>query len=139
MKFVGGTKIEKEKKGTNFLTKQFYKDAFGWGFILWLIGYALGIMLFTIVPISVVGWIIMPIGTIITIWVLFKKVKSDSVHYYASLAVIWVLIAVVFDYFFLVKAFKPVDGYYKLDVYLYYTLTFVLPLIVGWHKKRTHR
>jgi hypothetical protein len=138
MKFVGGTKIEKEKKGTNFLTKQFYKDAFGWGFILWLIGYALGIMLFTVVPLSVVGWIIMPIGTIITIWVLFKKVKWDSVHYYASLAVIWVLIAVVFDYFFLVKVFKPVDGYYKLDVYLYYTLTFVLPLIVGWHKKR-HR
>jgi len=118
------------------MTKQFTKDAFGWGFILWLIGYALGILLFTVVPLSLVGWIIMPIGTIITIWVLVKKVKADSFQYYALLAVIWTLIAVVFDYFFLVKAFKPADGYYKLDVYLYYTLTFVLPLIVGWRKKK---
>jgi hypothetical protein len=117
------------------MTKQFYKDAFGWGFILWLIGYALGIMLFAIVPLSIVGWIIMPIGTIITIWVLIKKVKTNTLQYYALLAVIWTLIAIIFDYFFLVKLFKPVDGYYKLDVYLYYALTFVLPLIVGWRKK----
>lgn len=119
------------------MTKQLYKDAFGWGFILWFIGYSLGILLFTVVPISVIGWIIMPIGTIITIWVLLKKVKADSFQYYAFLAVIWVLIAIVFDYFFLVKLFKPEDGYYKLDVYLYYTLTFVLPLIVGWRNKLT--
>ncbi|MCX9081560.1 MAG: hypothetical protein OIN83_05125 [Candidatus Methanoperedens sp.] len=121
------------------MTKQFAKDAFGWGFILWLIGYALGILLFTVVPLSLVGWIIMPIGTIITIWVLVKKIKADSFRYFALLAVIWALIAVVFDYFFLVKVFKPEDGYYKLDVYLYYTLTFVLPLIVGWRKKKNQR
>ena len=114
------------------MTKQFYKDAFGWGFILWIIGYALGIMLFPFVPLSIVGWVIMPIGTIITIWVLLKKIKADSFQYYALLAVIWTLIAIIFDYFFLVKLFKPEDGYYKLDVYLYYTLTFVLPLIVGF-------
>jgi hypothetical protein len=116
------------------MTKQLLKDAFGWGFILWLIGYALGIMLFTVVPISMVGWIIMPIGTIITIWVLLRRVKADSFQYYSLLAIIWTLIAIVFDYFFLVKMFKPADGYYKLDVYLYYILTFVLPLIVGWRK-----
>jgi hypothetical protein len=116
------------------MMKQLYKDALGWGFILWFIGYLLGIMLFTVVPISVIGWIIMPMGTIITIWVLLKKVKADSFQYYAFLAVIWALIAVVFDYFFLVKVFKPEDGYYKLDVYLYYTMTFILPLIVGWRK-----
>lgn len=119
------------------MTKQLYKDAFGWGFVLWFIGYSLGILLFTVVPISVIGWIIMPIGTIITIWVLLKKVKADSFQYYAFLAVIWVFIAVVFDYIFLVKLFKPEDGYYKLDVYLYYTLTFVLPIIVGWRNKLT--
>jgi hypothetical protein len=136
---IGGSWSVKEKKGNDFMTKQLYKDAFVWGFILWLIGYTLGIMLFTVVPLSVVGWIIMPIGTIITIWVLVKKVKVDSFQYYALLAVIWTLIAVVFDYFFLVKVFKPEDGYYKLDVYLYYTLTFVLPLIVGWRKKKNQR
>ena len=117
------------------MTKQFYEDAFGWGFILWLIGYALGIMLFPFVPLSIVGWVIMPIGTIITIWVLLKKIKADSFQYYALLAVIWTLIAIIFDYFFLVKLFNPADGYYKLDVYIYYILTFVLPLIVGWRKK----
>ncbi len=117
------------------MTKQFYKDAFVWWFVLWLIGYGLGIMLFTIVPLYLLGWFIMPIGVTITLWVLFKKVKADSIKYYALLAIIWVLIAVVLDYFFLVKAFKPADGYYKLDVYLYYMLTFLLPLIVGWKKK----
>ena len=117
------------------MDKQFLKDALGWGFMLWLIGYGLGIMLFTLVPLSMIGWIIMPIGVIITLWVLFKKIETDSFRYYARLAVVWALIAIVFDYLFIVKAFKPDDGYYKLDVYLYYALTFVLPLIVGWRKK----
>lgn len=117
------------------MTKQFYKDAFGWGIILWLIGYVLGMVLFSVVPLSLIGWIILPIGTTITLWVLFKKVKGESFQYYLFLAVVWTLIAVDFDYFFIVIAFKPADGYYKLDVYLYYALNFVLPLIVGWRKK----
>ena len=117
------------------MTKQFFKDMVGWGFVLWLIGYVLGILLIAVVPVSMVGWIIMPVGTAITLWVLLKKVKADSLQYYALLAFVWVLIAVVFDYLFIVKAFKPADGYYKLDVYLYYALTFALPLIVGWRKK----
>ena len=116
--------------------KQFYKDALGWGFILWLIGYALGVLLFAAVPLSMIGWIILPIGTIITLWVLFKKIASVSFQYYFVLAAAWTLIAIVFDYVFIVKLFKPADGYYKLDVYLYYVLTFVLPLIVGWRKQK---
>jgi hypothetical protein len=118
------------------MTKQFYKDAFGWGILLWLIGYVLGIILFMVVSQSMIGWFIMPIGTVITLWVLFKKIKADSFKYYALLAVVWVLIAVVFDYFFLVKAFNPADGYYKLDAYLYYLLTFALPIIVGRYKSK---
>lgn len=35
----------------------------GWGFVLWLIGYALGIMLFAFVRPSLIGWIITPFGT----------------------------------------------------------------------------
>ncbi len=118
------------------MAKQFYKDALGWGFILWLIGYGLGMVLFSIVSPSMIGWIIMPIGTVLTLWVLFKKVKGESFQYYLLLAVVWVLIAIVFDYLFLVKALKPADGYYKLDVYLYYILTFILPIIVGLSKKK---
>jgi uncharacterized membrane protein len=116
------------------MTRQFVKDAFGWGFILWLIGFALGVMLFAFVPPSLIGWVIMPIGIIITLWILWRKMKADSFRYYALLAMVWVLIAIACDYLFLVKALKPADGYYKLDVYLYYALTFVLPLIVGWRK-----
>jgi hypothetical protein len=117
------------------MNKQFVKDSVGWGIILWLIGYALGIILFAFVPPAILGWVIMPIGVIITLWVLFKKVKGDSFGYYLGVAIIWTVIAVVFDYFFLVKLLKPVGGYYKLDVYLYYILTFVLPVAVGLRKK----
>jgi hypothetical protein len=116
------------------MNRQFFKDALGWGFVLWLIGYALGIMLFAAVPPAMIGWIILPIGIIITLWVLFKKITSEAFQYYLLLAVCWTLIAIAFDYVFIVKAFKPADGYYKLDVYLYYILTFVLPLFAGWRK-----
>ncbi|OGK52309.1 hypothetical protein A2966_03375 [Candidatus Roizmanbacteria bacterium RIFCSPLOWO2_01_FULL_41_22] len=120
------------------MNKQLLKDALVWGFVLWLVGYALGIMLFAIVPASLIGWIIMPIGTIVTLWVLFNKIKSLTFRHYWFLAVIWALIVIIFDYFFLVKAFKPTDGYYKPDVYLYYALTFILPLVAGWYKESTN-
>ncbi len=119
------------------MTKQFFKDAFGWGFALWLIGYALGIILFFIVPVSMIGYVIMPIGIIITLWILFKKIKGDSLRYYLLLGIIWALIAIVFDYFFLVKMLSPADFYYRLDVYLYYALTFILPILVSWRKNKS--
>ena len=119
------------------MNKHFLKDALGWGFILWLIGYALGMILFSVVPLWAIGWIIMPIGVALTLWVLLKKVKGQTLGYYVSLAVVWSLMAIACDYFFLVKAFKPADGYYKLDVYLYYALTFVLPLLAGWWRVKT--
>ncbi len=116
------------------MNKQISKDTLGWGFILWLIGYVLGIILFAFVKPEVIGWIIMPIGIVITLWVLFKKIKTETFKYYLILGIVWTLIAIVFDYFFLVKVFKPADGYYKLDVYLYYAFTFILPFLVGWRK-----
>lgn len=121
------------------MNKQFYKDAFGWGFFLWLVGYILGMIFFAIVPASIIGWIIMPIGIIIALWVLLKKVKGDSSQYYLLVAIIWTLIAVIFDYFLIVRALKPADGYYKPDVYLYYALTFILPLIIGWSKNKVKK
>lgn len=116
------------------MNKQFLKDAVFWGFLLWLVGYLLGIILFMLVPSSILGWIIMPSGIIITLWVLIKKVKGNSFNYYLFLGAVWALIAIIFDYFFLVKLFNPADGYYKTDVYLYYALTFILPVVVGWKK-----
>lgn len=116
------------------MNKQLLKDALGWGFVLWFVGYLLGIIFFILVPTTILGWVIMPIGTAITLWVLFKKIKSNFIKYYLLLAIVWTLMAIIFDYFFLVKIFKPVDGYYKLDVYLYYFITFILPVVVGREK-----
>ncbi len=116
------------------MSKQFLKDSLGWGFILWLIGYVLGIILFFVLPTSLIGWVILPIGLTITFLVLLKKVKGETLTYYFLLAIIWTMIAVFFDYLFIVKALKPEDGYYKLDVYLYYIFTVISPLIVGWWK-----
>jgi hypothetical protein len=122
---------------TKAIKKQFYVDAFFWGFVLWLIGYLLGMILFFVMPPDMIGWAILPIGIIITLWVLFKKIKGDSFNYYLHLAIAWTLIAIVFDFIFIVKTLKPADGYYKLDVYLYYALTFILPL-AAYSRKKIH-
>lgn len=111
------------------------KDAVGWGFVLWLIGYVLGFIFFAFVPAVFIGWAIMPIGAAVTLWVLIKKISENSLPYYLKIGIVWVAIAIVCDYLFLVLLLKPADGYYKLDVYLYYTLTLVLPLLVGWWKQ----
>lgn len=113
------------------MNKQILKDYLGWGLFLWLIGYILGIVFFMLVPRSMIGWFIMPVGIIITLWVLFEKIKSNSFEYYLGLGIAWALIAVILDYIFIVNLFNE-SSYYKLDVYLYYIITFTLPLIVGW-------
>lgn len=118
-----------------YIMTSFLRSAIFWGFILWLIGYVLGILLFVVLPPSLIGWIIMPIGVMITLWVLFKKIKASSFQQYIFVGIIWTVIAIVCDYFLLVQLFKPVDGYYKPDVYLYYVLTFLLPIFVGWKKR----
>ncbi|MFA7309786.1 MAG: hypothetical protein WC050_02670 [Candidatus Paceibacterota bacterium] len=110
------------------------RDAFLWGFAIWFIGYLLGFIFFALLPAALIGWVVMPIGALITLWVLLEKITSDSLPHYALLAIIWTLIAIVLDYVFLVMLLKPADGYYKADVYLYYAFTFILPLVIGWYK-----
>ena len=120
------------------MTRHFAKEAFGWGAVLWLIGYALGVALIPFVPPSAVGWIILPIGVAVTWWVLMRKVHEDAAMRYAAIAIVWTIIAVILDYLLIVKAFHPADGYYKLDVYVYYGLTFMLPLIAARQKLMRH-
>lgn len=114
--------------------KETIKNTLVWGLVLWLIGYILGIIFFSILPPQLIGWIIMPIGTLITLWVLVKKIESVSFKNYLLIATAWTLIALICDYLFLVLMFNPKDGYYKLDVYLYYLITFMLPIMV-WQVK----
>lgn len=117
------------------MSQQLLKDGLCWGLFLWVVGYVLGIALFMAVPVNLIGWIISPIGILLTLWVLIKKIRSNRFMQYVHVAIVWTTIAIVFDYIFLVQLFKPDDGYYKLDVYLYYLFTFALPLLVGWRKK----
>jgi hypothetical protein len=117
------------------MNRQLLKDSLGWGLALWFIGYALGIILFFLVPVSMIGWVILPIGVIITLWILFNKIRAESYQYYLILAVFWTVIAVASDYIFIIRTFNPADGYYKPDVYLYYAITFLSPLIVAWWKR----
>lgn len=116
-------------KGKIFLNTVF------WGFVLWLFGYILGFIFYALVPKDVLGWFVTPFGIIATLWVLFKKIERRQFLCYVGLGLIWSIMAVVLDYFFIVKLLHSVD-YYKLDVYLYYVLTFLLPFAVGWLKIR---
>ena len=111
-------------------------DSFGWGFILWLFGYVLGFILFAFVPSHLIGWVIMPIGVAVTLWILLKWIQRTAFKEYVFIGIAWTLIAIVCDYLFLVLLLHPADGYYKLDVYLYYALTFILPVLVGWYKNQ---
>lgn len=117
------------------INKDFFKDTFGWGFLLWVFGYILGIIFYMVAPPSMIGWVITPIATVITLWILVKKIKINSPQYYLVIGIIWTVLAIVLDYFLIIKLFKPQDSYYKLDVYLYYALTLILPPIVGLMKQ----
>lgn len=120
------------------MTKKILKEGLGWGFVLWLIGYILGILLFKAVPNEVLGWVIMPIGTLVTLLVLWKKVHANFIGYYFVIGIVWTIIAIVCDYLFLVKLFNATT-YYKFDVYVYYVLTFALPVVFGWIKTRNKK
>lgn len=119
--------LMKNNQGNIFL------NTVSWGFVLWLFGYVLGIIFFTFIPKNTIGWAILPFGIIVTLFVLLKKIKRDSFVCYFGLSVIWTLMAVILDFLFLVLLFNSTD-YYKVDVYVYYALTFIMPLAVGWYK-----
>ncbi|PIZ99439.1 MAG: hypothetical protein COX77_01475 [Candidatus Komeilibacteria bacterium CG_4_10_14_0_2_um_filter_37_10] len=113
--------------------RKIFLNTIFWGFILWLFGYVLGLIFFAFVPPELIGWFILPLGIIATLWVLFKKIQRQSFSCYIGLGIFWAVMAIVLDYIFIIKLFQSTD-YYKLDVYLYYVLTFLLPVIVGWYK-----
>src|SRR5579864_2536045 len=104
------------------------RDVFGWGFGLWLIGYLLGFIFFAVVPPAEIGWYVTPLAIAITCFVLWRWVQPGTIGDGVLIGIGWSVIAIVCDYFFLVKLLNPPDGYYKLDVYLYYLLMLLLPV-----------
>lgn len=79
----------------------------------------------------------MPIGVVMTLWILNNKIHSKDFNHYLNLAAFWTVIAIIFDYFFIVKALNA-GNYYKLDIYIYYFLTFLLPIFVGLKKAKAY-
>ena len=116
---------------------QVIKDTAGLGTGLWLIGYLTSLVLFFTPFAGIMGWILLVIFTPITIaitWWWFRERETLPLQYYAGVGVAWVLIAVVLDYLFIVQLFQVT--YYEVDVFVYYALTFLIPVGIGLYLQR---
>jgi len=117
---------------------QWIKDTAGLGTGLWLIGYLASLALFFTPLAGIMGWILLIVFTPVTIaitWWWFRQRESLRVQYYAGVGVAWMLIAVVLDYLFIVMLFQAT--YYGPDVFVYYAMTFLIPVGVGLYLNRS--
>lgn len=84
------------------------------------------------------GWILLafftPITIVIVLW-WFRKRERLPLQYYASVGLAWMLIAIVLDYLFIVLLFHA--SYYGIDVFVYYAVTFLIPVGVGLFLNRS--
>ena len=118
--------------------KQWIKDTAGLGTAFWLIGYLASLVLVFTPFAGIMGWILVAIFTPVTIaitWWWFRKRERLSLQYYAGVGIAWVLVAVVLDYLFIVLLFQAT--YYGPDVFVYYALTFLIPVGVGLFLNRS--
>jgi hypothetical protein len=114
--------------------KQFLTDTAGLGLAFWLIGWILGIVLFMTPLAPIMGWILFVCLTPVMAVVTYRWFSGRPLplSYFARLAVAWTAIAVVFDYLFIVQLFHPA-AYYQPDVFVYYSVTFLVPIGIGWY------
>jgi hypothetical protein len=119
--------------------KQILKDTAGLGIVLWLVGYLASLALFVSPYAAIMGWILLVVCTPVTIavaWWWFKA-RDLALSYYAGVGAAWAVIAVVLDYLFIVLLFQAT--YYGFDVFVYYALTFLIPVGVGLYLTRARR
>lgn len=112
-----------------------------WGLGLWFVGYILGFVFYPFVSAGSIGWCVTPLGVLITSFVLWRYVKESNLYRAAVIGLVWTAIAIMFDYLGIVLVLHPADGYYKPDVYLYYALTFLMPIaaaLLRHHKEQAH-
>lgn len=111
--------------------KQWITDMIGLGTGFWLFGYILSIVLFFSPYASSMGWILLSVCTPVTIaitWWWFR-VREHPCVYYCKVGLVWTVIAIVFDFLFIVVLLQAT--YYGADVFVYYTLTFLIPVCIG--------
>ena len=114
--------------------KQIIKDTAGLGTALWLIGYLASLVLFMSPYAGIMGWILLIVFTPVTIAIVFwwfRKREGLPLKYFAEVGIAWVIIAIVLDYLFIVLLFQAT--YYGIDVFIYYTVTFLIPVGVGYY------
>jgi len=107
------------------------KDTAGLGVLLWLLGYIASLLLFVSPFARIMGWILIAVFTsvsVIIVWRWFTG-RDLPLAYYAGLGIAWTVIAVVFDYLFIVLLFSAT--YYGPDVFVYYAITFLIPVCIG--------
>jgi hypothetical protein len=121
--------------------KDWIKDTVGLGTLLWLVGYVASLVLFFTPFVHHMGWIITVIFTPLTIaitWLWFHE-RDIPFLYFVQVGIVWTLIAIVLDYLFIVELFHA--AYYEFDVFVYYALTFLIPVGVGlflsWSRQKT--
>ncbi len=111
--------------------QQWIKDTGGLGIVFWLIGYLASLVLFFSPFAESMGWILLilctPVTCIITWW--WFRSRSLPLSYYLKVGIAWTAIAIVFDYLFIVLLLDAL--YYGADVFIYYALTFLIPVCVG--------
>ena len=120
------------------MVKKLATQSLGWGFGLWAFGYALGFAFYPFLSPDILGWAIVPFGLAATLWVLLNWLEPQTLAHYVLIGVIWTAVAVVLDYFFVVKLLIPKDGYYKPDVYFYYAVLLAIPVLVGLWRTRAN-
>lgn len=107
------------------------KDTVVLGVLLWLLGYIASLLLFVSPFAGIMGWILIAVFTpvsVIIVWRWFTG-RDLPLAYYAGLGIAWTVIAVVFDYLFIVLLFSAT--YYGPDVFVYYAITFLIPVCIG--------
>jgi len=119
--------------------KQWIKDTAGLGIFLWLIGYLAALLLFCSPFAGIMGWILLAVLTPVTIVIMWWwfRARDLPLVYYAKVGIAWTVIAVVLDYLFIVLLFQAT--YYGYDVFVYYALTFLIPVGVGLYLNRARR
>ncbi len=107
-------------------------DALLLGSAIWLAGYVASIVLYGFVSKAILGWILFFIFTPLTVYIAYLRFRKrkETIAYYSAVALAWAVLAIIFDYVFIVKALNA-QGYYKADVFVYYLVTFLVPLVVG--------
>ena len=112
------------------------KDTAGIGILLWLLGYLASLLLFVSPLSGVMGWILIAVFTPVSILIVWRWFAGRDLPlaYYAGAGVVWTAIAVVFDYLFIVLLFSAT--YYGPDVFVYYAITFLVPVGIGLWKRQ---